>query len=62
LPFAKGPITEVVRVWADSKQLDLTQGSYSLYLGDETQLPDTFMSSFHPAGQTPASRHGLCGD
>ena len=51
-----GPITEVVRVWADSKQLDLTQGSYTLYLGDETQLPDTYMGSFYPAGQTPAYR------
>lgn len=51
-----GPITEVVRVWADSKQLDLTQGSYTLYLGDESQLPDTFLASFAPAGQTPAYR------
>ncbi len=54
--ICEGPITEVVRVWADSKQLDLTQGSYTLYLGDEAQLPDTFMSSFYPAGQTPAHR------
>jgi hypothetical protein len=38
--ICEGPITEVVRVWADSKQLDLTQGSYTLYLGDEAQLPD----------------------
>lgn len=56
IAICEGPITEVVRVWADSKQLDLTQGSYTLYLGDESQLPDTFMSSFHPAGQTPAYR------
>lgn len=54
--ICEGPISEVVRVWADSKQLDLTQGSYTLYLGDETQLPDTFMASFFPAGQTPAYR------
>lgn len=51
-----GPITEVVRVWADSKQLDLSLGGYTLYLGNETQMPDTFMGSFHPAGQTPAYR------
>jgi hypothetical protein len=56
IAICEGPITEVVRVWADSKPLDLTQGSYSLYLGNETQLPDTFISSFHPAGQTPAYR------
>jgi hypothetical protein len=54
--ICEGAISEVVRVWADAKQLDLTAGSYSLYLGDETQLPDTFMSSFYPAGQTPAYR------
>lgn len=54
--ICEGPITEVVRVWADSKQLDLTQGNYTLYLGDEDQLPDTFMASFHPAGQMPAYR------
>lgn len=52
----EGPITEVVRVWADSKQLDLTQGSYTLYLGDEAQLPDTYMASFFPAGQVSAHR------
>lgn len=56
IAICEGPITEVVRVWADSKPLDLTQGSYSLYLGNETQLPDTFISSFHAAGQTPAYR------
>jgi hypothetical protein len=54
--ICEGAISEVVRVWADSKQLDLTQGSYTLYLGDETQLPDTYISSFYSAGQTPAYR------
>jgi len=54
--ICEGPITSLVRVWADSKQLDLTQGDYTLYLGDEEQLPDTFISSFYPAGQTPAYR------
>lgn len=54
--ICEGPISEVVRVWADAKQLDLTQGNYTLYLGDETQLPDTYISSFFSAGQTPAYR------
>lgn len=54
--ICEGPITEVVRVWADSKPLDFTQGSYSLYLGTEDQLPDTYMSSFHAPGMTPAYR------
>jgi hypothetical protein len=56
IAICEGPITELVRAWADSKPLDLTQGSYSLYLGDEAQLPDTFISSFYPAGQIPAYR------
>lgn len=56
IAICEGAITEVIRVWADAKQLDLTQGSYTLYLGDETQLPDTFMSSFFPVGETPAYR------
>ena len=54
--ICEGPIDKIIRAWADSKQLDLTQGNYTLYLGNETQLPDTFMASFHPAGQTPAYR------
>jgi len=54
--ICEGPISEVVRVWADAKQLDLTQGSYTLYLGDETQLPDTYISTFLPVGQTPGYR------
>lgn len=40
--ICEGAISDVVRVWADAKQLDLTAGSYSIYLGDETQRPDTF--------------------
>lgn len=54
--ICEGPITEMVRVWADSKPLDLAQGNYSLYLGTEDQLPDSFISTFHPAGQTPGYR------
>ncbi|MEQ1788839.1 MAG: glycoside hydrolase TIM-barrel-like domain-containing protein [Rickettsiales bacterium] len=56
IAICEGAISELVRVWADAKQLDLTAGSYTLYLGDETQLPDSFMSTFYPAGQTPAYR------
>ncbi len=54
--ICEGPITELVRAWADSKPLELTAGGYALYPGSEDQLPDTFMASFHPAGQTPAYR------
>jgi len=54
--ICEGAISELVRVWADSKQLDLTAGSYTALSGTEEQLPDTFMSSFAAAGQTPAYR------
>jgi len=56
IAICEGAISELVRVWADAKQLDLTAGSYTLYLGDETQLPDSFISTFYTAGQTPAYR------
>ncbi|MBL0320065.1 MAG: glycoside hydrolase TIM-barrel-like domain-containing protein [Alphaproteobacteria bacterium] len=56
ISICEGPITEVIRIWADSKQLNLIKGNYTLYLGDETQLPDTFISSFYSGGQTPAYR------
>ncbi len=54
--ICEGAITELVRVWADSKQLDLSQGEYTLYYGNETQLPDSHIASFFPSGQTPAYR------
>ena len=57
--ICEGPITEVARVWADAELIDITQpanGSYTLYYGDESQLPDPVMASFFPSGRCPAHR------
>ena len=49
-------MTRVDRVWADSKLLDLSQGTYRVYNGSETQLPDVLMESYQGVGATPAYR------
>lgn len=54
--IGEGPIDRVLRVWADAKLLDLSQGTYRIYKGDEAQLPDSFIESFEGAGRTPAYR------
>ncbi len=56
IALCEGVIDEVVRVWADAKQLNLSQGTYRLYKGDETQTPDTLIESFEGVGKTPAYR------
>lgn len=52
----EGPIDEMLRIWADAKQLDLSQYSLRIYTGDEDQLPDSLMQSFDGAERTPAYR------
>jgi hypothetical protein len=57
--IGEGPITEIQRIWADSELIDLTNsanGSFTFYLGDESQLPDSYISTFYPAGQNPGYR------
>lgn len=54
--ICEGPIDQVLRIWADSKLLDLSQGTYRIYLGDEEQLPDSFIEGFEGIGNTPAYR------
>lgn len=54
--ICEGEITRIDRVWADSKLLDLSLGTYRLYKGSESQLPDALMESFEGVGSTPAYR------
>lgn len=56
IAICEGRISEVLRVWADAKQLDLSQGAYRIYKGDEAQLPDPFIESQEGIGSTPAYR------
>ena len=51
-----GPIDQLLRVWADAQQLDLTQFTYRVYMGDEEQLPDSLIVSIEGAANTPAFR------
>jgi hypothetical protein len=56
IAICEGPINEILRVWADAKQLDLSQGTYRIYKGTETQTPDSYIESFEGVGNTPAYR------
>ncbi len=56
ISICEGEITEILRVWADSKQLNLAQGTYRIYKGTETQNPDSLIESIQGVGKTPAYR------
>lgn len=54
--ICEGPIDEILRVWADAKLLDLSQGTYRIYKGDEAQIPDALIEGFEGVGSTLAYR------
>ncbi len=54
--FCEGPIAGFGRIWADGELMDLRGVTYRTYLGDEDQLPDTFMAAKSGADKTPAYR------
>jgi hypothetical protein len=54
--ICEGPVDEIMRIWADAKQLDLSQYVLRLYNGDETQVQDTLIQSIEGAANTPAYR------
>ncbi len=56
IAVCEGEITRVDRVWADAKLLDLSQGTFRIYKGSETQMPDTLIESYQGVGATPAYR------
>lgn len=67
--FCVGPITQLRRLWADGKLIyDITGTSevvikhnyaFTLYSGDENQLPSAVIETLMGAGNVPAYR-GLC--
>lgn len=67
--FCQGPITTLRRLWADGKLiLDRTGQSeasnisglnFTVYMGDEEQLPNSLIESYVGAGNVPAYR-GMC--
>lgn len=56
IAICEGEITRISRVWADAKLLNLSQGTYRIHKGSETQLPDPLIESFEGVGRTPAYR------
>ncbi|MCH4814098.1 glycoside hydrolase TIM-barrel-like domain-containing protein, partial [Halomonas neptunia] len=54
--LCEGEITGIGRVWADGKVMDMTGVTWRWYPGDETQVPDPFISAKMGAASTPAYR------
>lgn len=54
--LCEGPIAGIRRVWADSKELDLTTVTYRLYQGTETQTPDPLIAAKEYPNPVPAYR------
>lgn len=54
--LAEGPISGIGRVWADGAEIDLGNVTHRLYLGTESQLPDSVIVAVEGAGAAPAYR------
>lgn len=54
--ICEGPITRVGSIWANGHLLDLSQVSYRVHLGSETQSPDSTLEVVEGAGNVPAYR------
>jgi hypothetical protein len=56
IAICEGPLDEVLRIWADAKQLDMSQYTLRIYKGDETQLPDSIIQAYDGTDNVPAYR------
>ena len=54
--LCEGPVAGIRRIWADSKELDLTTLHYRFYPGDETQGPDPLIAAKEYPHPVPAYR------
>lgn len=52
----EGEVSDIVRIWADAKQLDISQYNIRLYKGSETQTPDSLIQAVEGVENTPAYR------
>jgi hypothetical protein len=59
IAICEGEVDELMRIWADAKQLDFSQYTMRIYTGSDTQMPDSLIQSIEGAANTPAYR-GLC--
>lgn len=56
IAVCEGEITRIGRIWADGKELDLSQVTFRVYRGTEDQLPDSLIEAKQGAGNAPAYR------
>lgn len=57
--ICEGPVAAIRRVWADGRELDLTNIEMRFYPGRDDQLADPLIEAKQGAGNAPAYR-GLC--
>ena len=54
--LCEGKINRIGRIWADGKELNLSDFTYRLYKGSEDQMPDSLIEAKEGAGKAPAYR------
>ena len=54
--LCEGVINSIGRVWADGKEIDISQYTWRLYKGDEDQLPDSLLIAKQGPDNAPAYR------
>jgi hypothetical protein len=54
--LCEGPIQNIKRVWADGREVDLSQIDMRIYYGSDDQLPDPLIEAKQGAGKTPSYR------
>ena len=54
--LCEGPVSGIGRIWADGKPLDLSNVTWRIYDGDETQQSDPFIEAKMGTGNAPAYR------
>ncbi len=56
ISICEGVISEVTRIWANNKQIDLSKYTIRIYKGTNDQMPDPLLESIQGVGKTPAYR------
>jgi hypothetical protein len=56
ISICEGEISQVLRIWANNKLLDMSKYNIRIYKGEESQAPDSLIQSIEGAGKTPAYR------
>ncbi|MEQ1670694.1 MAG: glycoside hydrolase TIM-barrel-like domain-containing protein, partial [Hyphomicrobium sp.] len=54
--LCEGPITQIGRVWADGREIDLSGYTWRLHLGGEAEAVDSLIAAREGAGNAPAYR------